>query len=202
MHYKTKNKKGRGFSLVELLTVIAVIGIMSGIGIANISGVNNKAKTGVDQTNARNIASLYNNAVQAGAAFTDNTNKTTIAEDLVSGVTGVEVPSTFKLGGLTDESIAAAMPYLEIDPATNVLTYKPDGDAVEEIEPEWQFYREYFLGEAQGEEFDSLPNGSPRLIAFGESKLNQLRLDSPNFEWKGYFESVPGLGMHYMIERT
>ena len=201
MHYTTKNKKGRGFSLVELLTVIAVIGIMSGIGIANISGVNNKAKTGVEQTNARNIASLYNNAVQAGAPFTDNTNKTTITEDLVSGVTGVEVPSTFKLGGLTDESIAAAMPYLELDPTTNMLTYKPDGDAVEEIEPEWQFYREYFLDDVFGEEFDSLPNGSPRLIAFGESKLNQFRLEWPNFEWKGYFESVPGQGMHYMIER-
>jgi prepilin-type N-terminal cleavage/methylation domain-containing protein len=84
MHYKTKNRKGRGFSLVELLTVIAIIGIMSGIGIANISGVNNKAKTGAAQSNARNIASLYNNAVQAGASFTDKTDRTQIAEDLIS----------------------------------------------------------------------------------------------------------------------
>lgn len=41
---KTFQSKGKGFTIVELLVVIAVIGILAGIGIVSYSGSQNRAK--------------------------------------------------------------------------------------------------------------------------------------------------------------
>jgi hypothetical protein len=111
------------------------------------------------------------------------------------------VPSTFKLGGLSDESIAAAMPYLELDTDANVLNYKPDGDAIEEEEPEWQHHAEYYRWDSMGAGYeDNYIDIGLALNAYGNDKLNQFREEQPHREWKGYFEQVEGYGMHYMIE--
>ncbi len=56
-------KKDSGFTIVELLVVIVVIGILAAITIISYTGVTARAKTTQAQTNAqsaRNVADIYN----------------------------------------------------------------------------------------------------------------------------------------------
>ena len=117
-----------GFSLVELLVVIAVIGLIAAIAIPQISKVTDKAETASDQRNAQNVVSLYGSALAAGATF-DDTSLATVIADLEAGKKGVGVfaDSSFKISPLD----AVVQPRVEsyitfdgtVDPAT--LTYNP-----------------------------------------------------------------------------
>jgi len=56
------NRKGRGFTIVELLVVIVVIGILATITIVSYAGITQKANTTKAQTNAQSaqtIAEVY-----------------------------------------------------------------------------------------------------------------------------------------------
>ena len=68
MHYYNtpKNQKRRGFSLVEMLVVISVIGIIAAIGVPAIGNITDKADTEGAKRNAQSIASLYNSARAVG----------------------------------------------------------------------------------------------------------------------------------------
>ena len=58
-----KNKKVNGFTIVELLIVIVVIGILAAITIVSYTGVSNRARTARAQSNATavsNLAHVYN----------------------------------------------------------------------------------------------------------------------------------------------
>lgn len=65
---KKMNKKG--FTLVELLVVIAVLGIIAGIAIPRMSGITDSFKTKADQQTATNLARLTEVRIQIGAITT------------------------------------------------------------------------------------------------------------------------------------
>jgi len=55
-----------GFSLVEMLVVIAVIGVIAAIAIPNIGNINESALDSTAQRNAQSVASVYSSGLAAG----------------------------------------------------------------------------------------------------------------------------------------
>lgn len=53
---KLKNKKRRGFTLIEMVIVITIIGLLSGIAVTKFSHVQKKAKENADYATASNLA--------------------------------------------------------------------------------------------------------------------------------------------------
>jgi len=128
MKVQLKKVKAAGFSLVELLVVIAVIGIMAAIAIPMISNINANATTAKNKRNAQQLASTYGAATAAGATVTGAT-PLAIAATLKSGVSGPsgsQFQNTKFQVSLGAAEITAAAPYLTFDAATNVLTYDVD----------------------------------------------------------------------------
>ncbi len=116
-----------GFSLVEVLVVIAVIGILAGIAIGAMSNTNETAKTNAAKRNAQTLCSLYSSARSVGALFSSNT-KEGILDELIEGRNGADLSgSTFKMSPLGVGDKTAALAYCAFDSATESLTYHDDG---------------------------------------------------------------------------
>src|SRR5664280_1569519 len=100
----SKIKKDYGFTIVELLVVIVVIGILAAITIVSYTGVSNRAQYAKSQSNAdstRSIAeTMYSdNGYYPGtsAAFTAGSTST----KLPSSITVVQDTATTPLNGAT-----------------------------------------------------------------------------------------------------
>lgn len=126
----TKKAIQYGFSLVEMLVVIAVIGIIAAIAVPNIGRINDAAKDAKNRRNAQNIASVYASANAAGHDFFDTDLPTTVTA-IVAGFT---IPNTdegpfagtfFGVPNLSTIEQTAALTYLEIG-ASGMLIYNGD----------------------------------------------------------------------------
>ena len=69
---KIKNRKvKRGFTLIELVMVVGILGILSSIALVKFTDVQANAKINADYAAASNIANAAKLAKEAGVAITD-----------------------------------------------------------------------------------------------------------------------------------
>jgi prepilin-type N-terminal cleavage/methylation domain-containing protein len=113
-----------GFSLVELLTVIAVITVIAGLVLPYFGDMTNTANEKKDQRNAQTIASTAECATAAGAQFIVAGDLEATIKKLRIGAspdTGAFKGRVFKLPGISDGDISRAMPYLTL--SNNALQF-------------------------------------------------------------------------------
>lgn len=60
------NKKKKGFTLVEMIIVVTILGILASVAIVKYGKVEENAKKNIDYTNAANIASAATIAMSEG----------------------------------------------------------------------------------------------------------------------------------------
>lgn len=87
---REKFQKNGGFTLVEMLIVVAIIAILVAVSIPMVSGALEKARHAVDEANYRNAAALGNIKVLSDAESAKGTYKYVV----VSGGQGKLVEST------------------------------------------------------------------------------------------------------------
>lgn len=84
--------KNKGFTIVELLVVIVVIGILAAITIVSYSGVSNKARTASNQSNANSVLQAAMGVhAETGSYPATDASAATVLGNLNAGVT--KVPS-------------------------------------------------------------------------------------------------------------
>jgi prepilin-type N-terminal cleavage/methylation domain-containing protein len=104
---KVSNKKG--FSLVELLVVIAVIGVIAAIAIPAMSGIFGKADNNKTLRNAQNIVSSFNAARAAGNTTVYADEDAAVAAIVTAtGITGAGSFSATRFSAPMQTSEAAA----------------------------------------------------------------------------------------------
>ena len=80
-----KNKKKQGFTLVEMVIVITILGILSGIGFLKFGEVQQTAKINADKVAASGLVTATNLAIQSGEIDINKANNDTdIIQELVT----------------------------------------------------------------------------------------------------------------------
>ncbi len=108
---KVNTSRKSGFSLVEMLVVIAIIGIIAAIAIPNIGNLNESARDAAAKRNAQSVASVLNAAVAAGAdlgILTDGQSIVDLAEAGVQPADGAFKGKNFTSGAIDDDEEAKA----------------------------------------------------------------------------------------------
>ena len=82
----TKNKKQNGFTLIELMVVIAIVGILSAVGLPQLLKAQDRARVSVAQQEAVNYAKECSVSILAGGDAPDLTNYPTVASTQTCGV--------------------------------------------------------------------------------------------------------------------
>jgi type IV pilus assembly protein PilA len=124
---KLNTSRKAGFSLVEMLVVIAIIGIIAAIAIPNIGNLNDSARDAAAKRNAQTVASVLNAAVAAGAdlgTLTDGQSVIDKAEAGVSPTDGAFKGKTFTSGPIDDDEETKAASYLTWDDTNKQVVYK------------------------------------------------------------------------------
>ena len=94
-------KRDRGFTIVELLVVIVVIGILAAITIVSYTGITGRANTSGGQSSA-------NNVIQKANAYVVDASATTTWPVTLAALTGAAATTSYFLTGITYNALGSA----------------------------------------------------------------------------------------------
>lgn len=118
---KFTNKKG--FTLMEMLIVVAIIAILIAVAIPTFNNALNKAKVGTDTANIRSGYAAMKVETLTGSVDTTKTYK------LDADGSVAETPTTpYKTAGTTADGFKIGKTNVPGWDAKKVVTYKVDGD--------------------------------------------------------------------------
>jgi prepilin-type N-terminal cleavage/methylation domain-containing protein len=116
----------QGFSLLEMLTTVAIVGVLASIALAAMTSINQNTKDARDRRHAQQIAAICNAAQAAGVDFMTSNELKTVVQNVVTGGSpkdGPFVGKFFAVPSVTADEQAAAQKYLELK--DGMLSYKP-----------------------------------------------------------------------------
>ena len=96
--FRLKDRKKKGFTLVEMVIVITILGILSSIALVKYGKVQDNAKLNADYTNAANIATATSIAISDDKSIAENISVETLKEK--GYLNTVPVPQS-KVGSFT-----------------------------------------------------------------------------------------------------
>lgn len=93
-----KNKSKKGFTLVEIMIVVVIIGLLTAMAIPAFQGVRERSLQGVMDNDARQISSA------AAQYFLENNVGTVTVDDLIAGIPSATPAVPSYLSGVSDKT--------------------------------------------------------------------------------------------------
>jgi prepilin-type N-terminal cleavage/methylation domain-containing protein len=126
--YIDSHSSTQGFTLVEMLTTIAVLAVLTSIALPTMSSINQNSIDTRDRRNAQELAAMCATAQAAGVDFVvpDDLEKT--IENIVKGgkpADGAFAGKFFGIQGMAPQDQGTAKRYLEL--VNGILSFKPQG---------------------------------------------------------------------------
>jgi prepilin-type N-terminal cleavage/methylation domain-containing protein len=125
-----KKLKANSFTLVELLVVISIIGLLAGLAVPAIQGGLDKAKQGVDVSNARQLGIIFfseandNNGMYRVSGDLTNTNTAGTFLEIVQGMFSNGVLTSAKI--LSGQGVIPATSTNAVTAANIAFGYVPN----------------------------------------------------------------------------
>jgi prepilin-type N-terminal cleavage/methylation domain-containing protein len=126
--YINSHHRCRGFTLVEMLTTIAILAVVTSIALPSMSSINQNSIDTRDLRNAQELAAMCSTAQAAGVDFVVPGDIEKTIENIVKGgkpVDGAFAGSFFGIQGMAPQDQDTAKRYLEL--VNGILSYKPQG---------------------------------------------------------------------------
>jgi prepilin-type N-terminal cleavage/methylation domain-containing protein len=112
------SRKNKGFSLVEALVAIAILGIITALVVPVVANVTDRVGASTDHRNAQTLASMATNAIASGnLTILEAKSTVEVVKLLVNGVSGSGSfdSAVFQVQTLSEEELDRAIQHLSWD---------------------------------------------------------------------------------------